>query len=559
MNSVYRTDSSIYRSWGVGAGVAFAASLTALLAGCGGGNSSNDATSTPSAVSPTAASPTAAGPTAQIESTSTRAYTLTVNNKSASGTVSNSTSSISCVSSAAGVQSGVCSASFTRNSAVTLTATPSAGYTFASWRGCRTNPGTTCNVTLSSAVTVSATFTKTAVTTPPVTTPPVTTPPVTGTGTSALTAKIAGNRFVDGNGNAINFRGVNVSGLEFVPMGGWSSANPWGNQTGTATPNWTTIKSWGVNMVRIPLNESSWLGTSCVDAGGYRGTVGATINPDPGGNYRSTVAAAVSSATAAGLYVVLDLHWTAPGSQCAATQNPMADTDHSLSFWSQVATAYKSYGNVMFEAFNEPFLSSLTSGENATTVLQQGGTITQYLTGGSPYSVTSNWTSAGHQQIVNAIRATGATNPILVSGQNYTTDLSTWLASRPTDPLNQIAATWHAYPSYGTTYGTAAYKLPNYGQTAYNSTLAIMNASIPVLITEFGDQNSAGTASAPFASSLLPWADTNHVSYIAWAWDVWTETNNVLIKDAAGTPTDGFGVYVKQHYLCRAAGTGTCS
>jgi len=550
LNSVIRTDSGIYRSWGVGAGVALAASLTALLAGCGGGTSSNDATSSPSAVSPTAEIES----TSKSTSTSTSTYPLTVAIKSASGTVSSSTSGIDCVSSTAGIQSGVCSAAVTRNAAVKLTATPSAGYTFANWRGCRTNPGATCNVTLTEAVTVSATFTKIAVTTPP-----VTTPPVTGTGSSGLTVKIAGNRFVDGNGNALNFQGVNVSGLEFVAMGGWSSANPWGNQTGTATPDWTTIKSWGVNMVRIPLNESSWLGTSCLDAGGYRGVVGATINPDPGGNYKSTVAAAVSSATAAGLYVILDLHWTAPGSQCAATQNPMADTDHSLTFWSQVATAYKGSANVMFEAFNEPFLSSLTSGENATTVLQQGGTITQYLTGGSPYSVTANWTSAGHQQIVNAIRATGATNPILVSGQNYTTDLSTWLASRPTDPLNQIAATWHAYPSYGTTYGTAAYNLPNYGQAAYSSTTAIMNAGIPVLITEFGDQNSTGTPSAPFAATLLPWADTNHVSYIAWAWDVWTVANNVLIKDAAGTPTDGFGVYVKQHYLCRAAGTSTCS
>ncbi len=390
--------------------------------------------------------------------------------------------------------------------------------------------------------------------------PPIPVPlpvPVPGVG-SSLSVKVVGDRFVNASGVPISFQGVNVSGLEFVAMGGWDAASPWGGQTGTATPNWSAIKAWGVNVVRLPLNESSWLGANCLDVGGFRGHAGAIINPDPGGNYRATVQAAVTSATAAGLYVILDLHWTAPGGNCAAAQNPMADADKSLTFWTQIATQFKSAPNVMFEAFNEPFLYWVTPSESPWTVLRNGGTVTQFVTGGVPYSETVSWQSAGMQQIVTAIRATGARNVILVSGQNYTSDLSQWLANRPADPLNQIAATWHAYPSYGTTFGTPAYTLPNYGAAAYAATSAIMAAGIPVLITEFGDHDAPGTASAPFASSLLPWADANKVGYLGWTWDVWANPDFVLIKDAAGTPSDGYGVYVKAHYLCRAAGTVSC-
>jgi hypothetical protein len=157
------------------------------------------------------------------------------------------------------------------------------------------------------------------------------------------------------------------------------------------------------------------------------------------------------------------------------------------------------------------------------------------------------------------VRATGATNVVLVSGQNYSTDLSQWLTSKPVDSLNQYAVVWHAYPQLGATFGTAAWTLPSYGQTAFDSAKAILNAGIPVIITEYGDQDSAGTVGAPFASNLLPWADANGASYLGWTWDTWQNADFVLIKDAAGTPTDGYGVYVKQHYQCRAAGTATCS
>ena len=93
---------------------------------------------------------------------------------------------------------------------------------------------------------------------------------------------------------------------------------------------------------------------------------------------------------------------------------------------------------------------------------------------------------------------------------------------------------------------------------SYTNADAILAANYPVIVTEFGDQNSAGTSGAPFASTLLPKLDARGISYLGWTFTVAQDTNNVLIKDNNGTPTDGYGVYVKAHYLCRAAGTTSC-
>jgi hypothetical protein len=86
----------------------------------------------------------------------------------------------------------------------------------------------------------------------------------------------------------------------------------------------------------------------------------------------------------------------------------------------------------------------------------------------------------------------------------------------------------------------------------------VVDAGYPVLTTEYGDHDVPGTVGAPFASILLPWADALGISYHGWTWDPWLDPDNVLIKDATGTPTDGFGVYVKAHYLCVATGTADC-
>ena len=70
---------------------------------------------------------------------------------------------------------------------------------------------------------------------------------------------------------------------------------------------------------------------------------------------------------------------------------------------------------------------------------------------------------------------------------------------------------------------------------------AIQAAGFPVIATETGDRNTAATQGAPLVTTVTRWADQHDVSVLGWAWNVWGESDHVLIKDAKGTPTDGYG------------------
>jgi uncharacterized repeat protein (TIGR02543 family) len=83
-------------------------------------------------------------------------YTLSINPTPTNGTVTSSPAGINCSSGGS-----TCSASFTSGSTVTLTATPSTGYTFAGWTGDCSSCGTstTCSINMDADKTCSANFT----------------------------------------------------------------------------------------------------------------------------------------------------------------------------------------------------------------------------------------------------------------------------------------------------------------------------------------------------------------------------------------------------------------
>lgn len=372
-------------------------------------------------------------------------------------------------------------------------------------------------------------------------------------GANPLSIQVQRNQLVDGSGRVVQLRGVSISGLENTAIHGWArlgngTYNYWGEAALNSTePNWSTFKTWKANVVRLPLNEGSWLGYQCINPDG------STRHTDPGGRYRNAVASSVKHATEAGLYVILDLHWSAPGKFCPLAQNQMADRDNSLAFWSQVAATFKEYPNVLFELFNEPFVGYSKASTEDWRIIMRGGSQDSYVTGYSnAYQVPYRWEVASMQQMLEAVRASGAKNVVLVGGASWAQDLSQWLALKLEDPLHQIAAVWHAYPS------KPGLPHPNFGQNAYSWAEQILDAGYPVLITETGDHNAPGTKGSAFEAILLPWADEHGVAYVGWCWDVLQNENDVLIKDAAGTPTDGYGSYFKQHLLCRAAGSERC-
>src|SRR6266508_2243466 len=158
-----------------------------------------------------------------------------------------------------------------------------------------------------------------------------------GSAASGLSIKVQGNRLVDGNGHAVRLVGVNRSSFEYACAQGWAL---WEGETDQASV--AAMKAWRINTVRLPLNEACWLGLSNVEPQ-YRGAT-----------YRAAVLAYVRRLHDAGLYVILDLHWNAPGQKRALDQQLDADADHSPAFWRSVARAFRTDRAVLFDLYNEP-------------------------------------------------------------------------------------------------------------------------------------------------------------------------------------------------------------
>ncbi|RKE23058.1 cellulase family glycosylhydrolase [Streptomyces sp. TLI_171] len=360
-------------------------------------------------------------------------------------------------------------------------------------------------------------------TTPPPTEPPTSPPPTTPPPAQPAPAlHVSGNRLVTAAGAAYRLLGVNRSSGEFACVQG---KGMWDGPADQATVD--AMKAWNVHAVRIPLNEECWLGTSEVPAGGTTGAA-----------YQQAVKAYTDLLVANGINVVLELHWThglytGAGAGCsdvvATCQKPMPDLQYSPTFWTQVATAYKGDDAVLFDLFNEPYpdaADNWTDAAAAWTCLRDGGTCT-----GIGYPV------AGMQTLVDAVRATGATNVIMTGGLTWTNDLSQWLAYAPADPTGNLMASWHSYNFNGCV--TTA---------CWDSTIGSLAAKVPVQAGEIG-QN---TCAHDYLDRVMAWADANGVGYTAWTWNPWGvcgSNGNVLIADWSGTPTATFGEGYRAHLL----------
>jgi hypothetical protein len=274
------------------------------------------------------------------------------------------------------------------------------------------------------------------------------------------------------------------------------------------------MKSWHINAVRVPLNEDCWLGIN-------------GIKPEVGGAaYRNAVVQYVNLLQSFGMVVILDLHWAAPGEFVAASQWPMADAQHSPEFWRSVASTFKQNHGVMFDLFNEPYITSWSCWLH--------GCVSTYTDGGKRVI----YETAGVQSLVDAVRSTGADEPILLGGLGWSGDDSGWLANEPVDPDHQLAVSYHNYNFGGCT--TVA---------CWNSTVIPLTTRVPVVTTEVGENGCTDT----YIDSYMPWADAHGISYLAWTWDSTGPPSNwscssgpALIKGYNGVPTS-YGIGVKIH------------
>ena len=359
---------------------------------------------------------------------------------------------------------------------------------------------TTTVAPTTTTTTMAPTTTTTVAPTTTTTTKPIPVPPP-----GTLGIRVSGNKLVNGSGSAVKLVGVNRSGGEYACVQGWGF---WDGPMDLASVQ--AIKAWRTNAVRVPLNETCWLGIN-------------GVNPAYSGeNYRAEVERYVNLLVSQGLYPILDLHWTAAGTARATQLQPMPNMDHSPAFWSSVAQRFKGNPAVIFDLFNEPYPDYNSNSAAAWSCWKNGGTCS-----GVSFQV------AGMQRLVDTVRGTGASNVILLGGVQYSNSLSNWLAYKPTDSANQLAASLHTYD----------WNICN-NETCWNNTVAPVAAVVPVVTGELGE--ASGTAN--YTTAYMRWADTKGISYLAWTWDTWGCGNGaVLIASYDGTPCVSFGSGFKNH------------
>jgi endoglucanase len=392
--------------------------------------------------------------------------------------------------------------------------------------------GTACNgsATPSASASVAPTASPTApdqsptpapsISAAPVTSPPPAPPTSSGT---APQLQVQGNALVNAKGQQVVLHGVDRSGTEFACVQNFGIFDGPSDQESI-----TAMKSFGVNAVRIPLNEACWNGESYVSSA-YSGAT-----------YQAAVRNYVSLLNASGMVAILDLHWTdgayAGGSSAcssaqATCQKPMPDAAQAVPFWTSVAKTFKGNDAVVFDLFNEPFPEKADNGDEAEgwQCWRSGGTCA-----GIGYPV------AGMQTLVSAVRGAGANNVLMLGGLEWANDLTGWLASEPTDPDHDLAASLHSYNFNACST-----------QSCWTSQIAPVIAKVPVVAGEIGENDCADG----YINPLMSWLDSEHTSYLAWAWN--TDFNCAsgpgLITNYDGTPT-AYGAGFESHISALAGG-----
>lgn len=328
-----------------------------------------------------------------------------------------------------------------------------------------------------------------------------------GSGT-APQLHVAENKLVNAHGAGVVLHGVDRSGTEFECVQNHGIFDGPDSQASIRA-----MKRWKINSVRVPLNEACWNGESYV-------------NPSyAGAKYQVAIKAYVRLLNSNGLVAILDLHWsdglyTGGSHECrsakAVCEKPMPDAAESVSFWSSVAATFRGDDAVIFDLLNEPYPNGAISSRAAAWQCWRNGGSS--CTPAIPYSV------AGMQALVNAIRATGATNVIMLGGLNFASNLNGWLKYVPTDPDHNLVASWHSYNFDGCRT-----------QSCWNSELSQVFKKVPVIAGEIGETDCTDN----YIDSLMTWLDSKHISYLAWAWNAdWNcSSGPSLITSYGGKPT----------------------
>ena len=303
----------------------------------------------------------------------------------------------------------------------------------------------------------------------------------------------------------------------------------------------TLMKSWGVNVLRLPVSQSFWV------TGTYWHNQAVTAGVD----YKAKVIDAVSKARALGLNVIIDLHSSDRGEQNYSAVPDiwkMPDVNNSIPFWTDVANTFKNDGGVLFELYNEPHpyedvWTPTTEADEATWSLwKNGGDIPASYDYPGDAAIRPAYKAVGMQQLYQVVRNTGARNLIIIGGTHWGYDL----AGVPTHRINGYNIIYSAHP----------YDWPDKQPSDWQRAFGDLTATDPVMISEFGSYKcknlDPGTMGLAYNTAVMDYADAKGMSWVAWRF--WTPpavsatltadqredmicSTSSLLRDWNGTPS----------------------
>jgi len=317
-----------------------------------------------------------------------------------------------------------------------------------------------------------------------------------------------GARVLDANGKRVRLYGVNIASLE------WTTD---GDHVLESVSR--AITDWKVNLIRLPLAQDRWFGMM-------------SNQVDGGASYRALVEGIVDTCAVARVYIDLDLHWSDCGQWVNAGgklgQHNMPDKN-SITFWHDLATCFKNRPNVIFGLYNEPHDATFT-------VWHDGGSVSDKPARWNPSQTPVVYDAVGMQNLYDAVRATGATNVVTVSGLDWGFDLSGVLQGYAIAGSNFVYET-HPYP---------------FKDTNWDGNFGAVSEKYPVYVGEWGFdvRQSNSTNNLIYAHRLMDYTRQHDLHWTAW--DLHVSAGPTLIRNWQYEQTV-FGQFVKEQLATLAA------
>lgn len=271
---------------------------------------------------------------------------------------------------------------------------------------------------------------------------------------------IKGKHFVDASGKPVIFEGLSIADPDKIVKDG-----RWGRH------HFEVIKSWGVNIVRIPV-------------------IPVSVHQRGIAEYVKILDEAVKWCSELGMYVIVDWHSMGNLKMQVFAHDMMATSQQeTFNFWGTISEHYNGVNTVAFyELFNEPTLN-----------------------GGRYGSCTWEEWKIMNEQMIDLIRAYDSATSILVAGFNWAYDL-TPVATAPINREN-IGYVVHPYPG----------KRDVPREPQWEKDFGFVADKYPVIATEIGFMKPSDDKTllddGIYGSAIMNYFHKKGISWVVWVFD----------------------------------------